>query len=42
MSMLRIEPLAGGAVVHLSGPSIADDPWSLAVMALLDPSPTSA
>ena len=42
MSMLRIEPVDGGEVVHLIGPSIADDPWSLAVMALLDPSPTSA
>ncbi len=42
MSTLRIEPLDGGTVVHLVGPSIADDPWSLAVMALLDPSPTSA
>jgi hypothetical protein len=41
MSMLRIEPVDGGEVVHLIGPSIADDPWSLAVMALLDPSPTS-
>jgi hypothetical protein len=38
---LRIEPLDGGAVVRLAGPSTADDPWSLAVMALLDPSPTS-
>jgi hypothetical protein len=42
MTTLRIEPLDGGAVVHLAGPSTADDPWSLAVMALLDPSPTSA
>jgi hypothetical protein len=42
MSMLRIEPVDGGEVVHLIGPSVADDPWSLAVMALLDPSPTSA
>jgi hypothetical protein len=42
MSMLRIEPFDRGEVVHLIGPSIADDPWSLAVMALLDPSPTSA
>jgi hypothetical protein len=42
MSRLRIEPLDGGPVVHLAGPSSADDPWSLAVMALLDPSPTSA
>lgn len=41
MSMLRIEPLDGGPVLHLVGPSIADDPWSLAVMSLLDPSPTS-
>jgi hypothetical protein len=41
MSMLRIEPLDGGPVVHLVGPSTADDPWSLAVMALLDPSPTA-
>jgi hypothetical protein len=42
MSTLRIEPVDGGEVVHLAGPSTADDPWSLAVMALLDPSPTSA
>jgi hypothetical protein len=42
MSVLRIEPVDGGEAVHLIGPSIADDPWSLAVMALLDPSPTSA
>jgi hypothetical protein len=42
MTTLRIEPLVGGAVVHLAGPSTADDPWSLALMALLDPSPTSA
>jgi hypothetical protein len=42
MTTLRIEPLGGGAVVHLTGPSTADDPWSLAVMALLDPHPTSA
>jgi hypothetical protein len=42
MSMLRIEPVDGGDVVHLVGPSVADDPWSLAVMALLDPSSTSA
>jgi hypothetical protein len=42
MSTLRIEPLDGGAVVHLTGPSTEDDPWSLAVMALLDPSPTTA
>lgn len=42
MSMLRIEPVDGGEVVHLIGPSIADDPWSLAVMALLDPTATSA
>ncbi len=41
MTTLRIEPLDGGTVVHLAGPSVADDPWSLAVMALLDPSPTS-
>lgn len=41
MSMLRIEPLDGDPVVHLAGPSTADDPWSLALMALLDPSPTS-
>lgn len=39
MSMLRIEPLDGGEVLHLVGQSIADDPWSLAVMALLDPGP---
>jgi hypothetical protein len=42
MTTLRIEPVDGGAVVHLAGPSTADDPWSLAVMALLDPSPTAA
>ena len=42
MTRLRIEPLDGGPVAHLAGPSTADDPWSLAVMALLDPSPTAA
>ncbi len=42
MTTLRIEPLDGGAVVNLAGPSTADDPWSLAVMALLDPHPTPA
>jgi hypothetical protein len=39
---LRIEPLDGGTVLRLAGPGLADDPWSLAVMMLLDPSPTSA
>jgi hypothetical protein len=42
MTSLRIEPLDGGAVINLTGPSTADDPWSLAVMALLDPHPASA
>jgi hypothetical protein len=41
MSTLRIEPLDGGPVITLAGPSTVDDPWSLQVMALLDPSPTS-
>jgi hypothetical protein len=41
MSTLRVEPLDGGPVLTLAGPSTVDDPWSLQVMALLDPSPTS-
>jgi hypothetical protein len=39
---LRIEPLDGGTVLHLAGPGVDDDPWSLAMMMLLDPSPTSS
>ena len=42
MSTLRIEPLDGAAVITLAGPSTADDPWSRALMALLDPTPTAA
>jgi hypothetical protein len=37
MSTLRIEPRNDGAVATVVGGSTADDPWSLEVMALLDP-----
>jgi hypothetical protein len=42
MSTLRIEPLDGGAPATVVGGSSADDPWSLEVMALLDPSASPA
>jgi hypothetical protein len=42
MTTLPVEPLEGGAVVYLTRRSTADDPSSLALVALLDdPSPSS-
>ncbi|MBA3864792.1 MAG: hypothetical protein H0X42_00325 [Solirubrobacterales bacterium] len=42
MSTLRIEPLDGSAVATLVGGSTADDPWSLELISLLDPTSSQA